>query len=117
MKRHLLIIDPQEDFCNPRSGALFVASAEADISRIAALVQRVEFAAIHVTLDTHHLIDIAHPLWWRDPSGTPPPPFTIIRDLEHWHAADPAHQERSVAYVAALARNGRYPLCIWPPTA
>ena len=39
MKRHLLIIDPQEDFCNPRSGALFVAGAEADISRIAVLVQ------------------------------------------------------------------------------
>ena len=115
MKRHLLIIDPQEDFCNPRSGALFVAGAEADISRIAALVQRVEFAAIHVTLDTHHVLDIAHQLWWRDADGNPPAPFTIIDSLVHWHAANPAHQARSVAYVAALARNGRYPLCIWPP--
>ncbi|WP_395088478.1 hypothetical protein [Armatimonas sp.] len=117
MKRHLLIIDPQEDFCNPHSGALFVAGAEADISRIAALVQRTEFSAIHVTLDTHHLLDIAHPLWWGDTDGNPPAPFTIIETKTRtlWHAANPAHQERSVAYVAALARNGRYPLCIWPP--
>ena len=115
MKRHLLLIDPQEDFCNPRSGALFVAGAEADISRIAALVQRVELDAIHVTLDTHHVLDIAHPLWWRDADGNPPARFTIIDSLVHWRAANPAHQARSAAYVAALARNGRYPLCIWPP--
>lgn len=114
MNRHLLVIDPQEDFCNPHSGALFVAGADADISRIADLLH-LPFAAVHVTLDTHHLLDIAHPLWWRDASGTPPAPFTVIDDLAHWHTANPAHQARSEAYVAALQRHGRYPLCIWPP--
>jgi nicotinamidase/pyrazinamidase len=115
MKRHLLIIDPQEDFCNPATGALYVAGAEADIVRIAALISRTELSGIYVTLDTHHLIDIAHPLWWRDASGNPPPPFTIIEDVEHWQAANPAHQERSAAYVVALKSNACYPLCIWPP--
>lgn len=113
MKRHLLLIDPQEDFCNP-SGALFVPGAEQDIARIVALLSQ-PFDQVHVTLDTHHVHDIAHPLWWRDQDGNPPAPFTIIDDLTRWHAADPAHQARSAAYVAALAQNARYPLCIWPP--
>jgi nicotinamidase/pyrazinamidase len=116
MKRQLLIIDPQEDFCNPATGALYVAGAEADIARIATLLRLPgDFDAIHVTLDTHHLLDIAHPLWWKDRAGASPAPFTIIEDLSQWHAANPAHQARSEAYVAALACNGRYPLCIWPP--
>ena len=76
---------------------------------------RLDLDAVHVTLDTHHLLDIAHPLWWQDAGGAHPTPFTIITDLNPWHAANPAHQARSEAYVAALARNGRYPLCIWPP--
>lgn len=114
MNRHLLIIDPQEDFCSP-TGALFVAGAQADISRIAALVKRAELSQIHVTLDTHHLLDIAHPLWWCDSEGNSPAPFTIIKDLTQWHAANPAYQKRSAAYVSALAQNARYPLCIWPP--
>ena len=116
MKRQLFIIDPQEDFCNPISGALYVAGAESDIERIATLLcLPCDFDAIHVTLDTHHLLDIAHPLWWKDLRGAPPAPFTIIEDLSQWHAANPAHQTRGEAYVGALARNGRYPLCIWPP--
>lgn len=117
MKRQLLVIDPQEDFCNP-TGALFVAGAQHDIERIAGYLTRATaetLAAIHVTLDTHHLRDIAHPLWWRDPDGNPPAPFTIIATTDRWQAADPAQHERSAAYVSALARNGRYPLCIWPP--
>ncbi|WP_309717412.1 hypothetical protein [Armatimonas sp.] len=116
MKRQLLIIDPQEDFCNPTSGALYVPGAEADMARTATLLSLpCDFDAVHVTLDTHHLLDIAHPLWWKDLGGTHPAPFTIIEDLNQWHATDPAHQARSEAYVEALACNGRYPLCIWPP--
>lgn len=115
MKRQLLIIDPQEDFCNPATGALYVTGAEHDIARITALVGRVAFDQIHVTLDTHHVLDIAHPSWW-----TPtPPPFTIITAADvaarRWCAADPTSQARSLAYVQALEANGRYPLCIWPP--
>jgi len=119
MKRHLLLIDPQEDFCNPATGALYVQGAEHDIARLTALVARVAFDQVHVTLDTHHLHDIAHPLWWQDDTGTPPAPFTIITADDvaagRWRTADPAHQARSLAYVQALEANGRYPLCVWPP--
>jgi nicotinamidase/pyrazinamidase len=119
MKIQALFIDPQVDFCDPR-GALFVAGADADMLRLAEFVERLEqsFEAVHVTLDTHHRLDIAHPLWWRCPDGAAPKPFTIISeaDLERgvWASANPELETRSRAYVRALAQNGRYPLCIWP---
>jgi nicotinamidase-related amidase len=120
MKVHGLIIDPQEDFCNPETGTLYVPGAEEDVERLAGLVRRLGGAIdrIHVTLDSHHYLHVAHPVWWIDASGRHPAPFTIISaddvDTGRWYAARPKAQERSAAYVRALARNGRYPLCIWP---
>ncbi len=119
MKTYALFIDPQVDFCDPH-GALFVAGADADMLRLAELVERLgqNLEAIQVTLDTHHRLDIAHPLWWRGPDGATPRPFTIISesDIESgvWTPADPRTDARSRAYVQALARSGRYPLCVWP---
>ncbi|MES2464074.1 MAG: hypothetical protein V4671_26170 [Armatimonadota bacterium] len=119
MRLHGLIIDPQEDFCNP-SGSLFVPGADRDMSRLAAMIRRLgnRIGALHVTLDSHHTLDIAHPIWWQDPAGNNPAPFTIITldDVNdgRWTAANPAARERSHDYVRQLAANGRYPLCIWP---
>ena len=119
MRLHGLIIDPQEDFCNPQ-GSLFVPGADDDMARLAAMVRRLgpQIESLHVTLDSHHTIDIAHPVWWRDASENHPAPFTIITadEVEHgrWTATNPAAQERSLLYVRHLAANGRYPLCIWP---
>lgn len=115
-----LIIDPQHDFCDP-SGALFVLGADGDMTRLAAFVERIgaQVDALHVSMDAHHFADIAHPVWWQDADGRHPDPFTIITpdDVEQgrWQAAHPEHRERSRTYVQALARHGRYPLCIWPP--
>lgn len=115
-----LIIDPQEDFCNPQTGSLYVTGAEKDMARLAALVRRIgpQVEALHVTLDSHHTLDIAHPIWWEDASGNHPAPFTIIPledvDSGRWRATDPAARERSREYVQHLHTNGRYPLCVWP---
>lgn len=120
MTIHGLIIDPQIDFCDP-AGALFVPGADADMARLAALLERIagEVDALHVSLDAHHFADIAHPAWWRDADGNPPSPFTIITADEiaagRWTTARLDALPRSRAYVEALARQGRYPLCIWPP--
>jgi nicotinamidase/pyrazinamidase len=120
MKTQLLIIDPQEDFCNPQTGTLYVKGAEADMQRLAAFIVSHGSAidAIHVTLDSHHVVDIAHPIWWCDREGNAPAPFTIITAADVatgvWRAARETDQERSVTYVNALAQNARYPLCIWP---
>lgn len=117
---HLLIIDPQVDFCDP-NGALYVAGADKDMERLATMIDRVasKLTDIHVTLDSHHLVDVAHPIFWRDTAGKHPNPFTIITasDVEtgKWTPSLPSLTKRMLAYVKALEKGGRYPLCIWPP--
>lgn len=121
-KIQLVIIDPQNDFCDPTKGALFVKGANDDMERLSKFVQRIgrKFVDISVTLDCHHDIDIAHPNFWRDSSGKNPNPFTIIsaQDVDNgtWIPAIPAKavRDRAVKYVKDLATKGRYPLCIWP---
>jgi len=117
---HLLVIDPQKDFCDP-NGALFVAGADQDMNRLADMVRRVKdkLSAIHVTLDSHHYVDIAHPIFWVGKDGASPDPFTIITasDFEAgtWRTKQPSCHERAYDYVRALEANARYPLCVWPP--
>lgn len=121
MKTRLLVIDPQNDFCDPKSGALYVPGADADMDRLAGWIDRHGDAldAIHVTLDSHHPVDIAHPGFWRDAKGTPPTPFTTITAAAvragEWRTADPAGAERALGYLDALEAGGRYPHTIWPP--
>ena len=49
MKLHLLIIDPQNDFCSSQ-GSLYVPGADQDMGRLARLVDRLKdkIADIHV---------------------------------------------------------------------
>jgi len=116
----LLIIDPQNDFCDPK-GALFVPGAEDDMARLSDMIIRLKdkLSDIHVTLDSHHLIDIAHPIFWLTSKGVHPDPFTIISaaDVKNgvFRATNPQYQDRVLEYVTNLESNGRYPLCIWPP--
>lgn len=120
MKVHLLLIDCQNDFCDPK-GNLFVTGADNDMKRLTAWVKKnkSKVDAIHATLDCHRLVDIAHPIFWKDSSGKHPSPFTIISfdDVEHgkWLTTMPGHYKRAREYVKTLQTNGRYPLCIWPP--
>jgi len=117
---HFLLVDPQNDFCDIDGAALPVPGASADLTRAAALIDRCGdvFSRIHVTLDSHSPLDIAHGSWWQDEHGRPPAPFTMIsvEDVEagRWRPADPARQALSLDYVRALARRNRYQLVIWP---
>ena len=115
----LLIIDPQNDFCDP-NGSLFVPGADEDMKRLSNLVQKVKdkLTDIHVTLDSHRKVDISHPIWWKDASGNHPTPFTIISAQEMrdnvWTTTQPSFFKRTLAYLEALEASGRYPHCIWP---
>jgi len=123
IKVHLLIIDPQNDFCDPNIGALYVPGAEKDMSRIGNFIETKgdKIFDIHVTLDTHHFLDIAHPSFWVGSDGktNPTPLATVITvaDVKNgtWRAKNPAWQDRAVKYVEALEANKRYALVIWPP--
>ncbi len=121
LKTALLIIDPQNDFCDPASGALYVPGADGDMLRLAELLRRNGhvFEEIHVTLDSHHLRDIAHPLFWENEHGANPTPFTQIRAPEIegglWRTSDSRHQARASSYVHSLEFDGKRLLTIWPP--
>jgi nicotinamidase-related amidase len=120
MKTELLIIDPQVDFCDPK-GALYVPGAERDMERLAKMVRRTndKLDDIHVTLDSHHWIHVAHPIFWKDSRGRHPAVFTRISraDVEQgiWTATVPGMYRRALDYVRKLEENGRYQLTIWPP--
>lgn len=132
MKVDLLIIDPQQDFCDPK-GALFVPGADKDTERLATMVRRIspKLNDIHVTLDTHHRFHIAHPAFWVDGHGKSPAPFTLITydDVKNgvWKPAIPAYYSRQTMQKAGVDRDGvleytknlhdnkRYVLVIWPP--
>ncbi|MFC1598633.1 hypothetical protein ACFL2U_01300 [Patescibacteria group bacterium] len=118
---HLLVIDPQNDFMDIDGAALPVTGAKDDMIRLAAMIDRVgpKLADIHVTMDSHRLLDIAHPAWWVDQNGNNPAPFTIISqdDVANriWVPRNPGFYDRCQEYVRELNRKSNYMLCIWPP--
>lgn len=120
MNLQFLLIDVQNDFARP-DGSLFVPGAVEDCQRLAAMLNRhlEKIEDIHVTLDTHHLVDIAHPIFWVNDRGEHPQPFTVITaDQVHngkWKTVQPAFQARATRYVEELDAKGRYQLTIWPP--
>ena len=119
MKIHLLIIDPQRDFVDPR-GSLYVPGAEKDMARLSLLVSRLKdkIDDITITLDSHQEVDISHPLWFRDASGNHPSPFTQIaaEDVVNgkWLCTWAGATSRTVEYLRTLQNNGRYAHTIWP---
>jgi len=136
MKRnlHLLMIDPQNDFCDlpashlpldpvtrqPLLPALPVPGAHQDMLRLAGLINRgrAGITAMSVTLDSHHRFDIAHPTFWVGAGGAPVAPFTEIsaadvraeRYLPRHLAALPV----ALSYLDRLEAAGRYQLMVWP---
>ncbi|RUT67663.1 cysteine hydrolase, partial [Flavobacterium cupreum] len=136
MKRnlHLLVIDPQNDFCDlpegyrpadaPASGrnapALPVPGAHADMLNVAELVNRgrAGLSGISVTIDSHHRLDIAHPGFWTDGAKQEVHPFTQITAADvragRYLPRDPAALPRVLNYLETLEAAGRYSLMVWP---
>ncbi|WP_284617265.1 isochorismatase family protein [Aquabacterium humicola] len=124
-RTHLLIIDPQNDFCDlPAEGAnqpaLPVAGANADMQRLARFIDAAaaRLDAITVTLDSHHRLDIAHPGFWRTGDGGPVMPFTPITAADvrsgRFQPRDATALPRTLAYLDELEARGRYTLMVWP---
>lgn len=130
---HLLIIDPQNDFCdlpddyrpidplgNRFAPSLPVAGAHADMRRLAALIDagRAGLSAITVTLDSHQRLDIAHPTFWQDATGAAILPFTqITAAAVRAGTYQPRLAQalpRVLAYLDALETAGRYTHMVWP---
>ena len=118
---HLLAIDPQNDFCDPQNGALYVQGAENDMNRLAEMIKRIspKLDDIHVTLDSHHLVHIANPVFWVGTDGKPPNPFTLISasDVKAgvWSTKVPSFTKKAIDYLEKLEATGKYVHCIWNP--
>jgi len=121
MKIHLLAIDPQNDFMDTPKSALPVPGANEDMKRLAGLVDRIgnKLQKIHVTMDSHHLVDIAHPAFWRDAQGNSPDPMTIITEASikdgTWNPRLPQYRDYAINYANQLESEGKYDLMVWPP--
>jgi nicotinamidase/pyrazinamidase len=124
-RTQLLIIDPQNDFCDLPAApgatpALPVTGANADMQRTAALIDAAgdRLDAITITLDSHHRLDIAHPGFWRRADGAPVGPFTPITAAQvrarEFQPRDAAALPRALAYLDELEARGRYTLMVWP---
>ena len=134
MSTHLLVIDPQNDFCDlpadwcpldpvtqsPHGPALPVPGAHRDLLRLSEWMQRQcrRIDGITVTLDSHQQLDIAHPGFWMTAGGDDVRPFQVVTvdDLQQKRIQprDSSLSEEVQAYVEALESQGRYQLMIWP---
>ena len=114
-KNVLVCIDCQFDFCNPK-GALYVKNAEKDMLKLSKFINKNlnKINTIVATLDLHHLIDIAHPIFWKNEMGENPAPFTSISkyhlDNKKWIPIDNRIYELYKHYNEDMNI-----VTIWPP--
>lgn len=73
MKEVLLIIDPQNDFVDPK-GSLYIPEAEKAIENLCEVIKTRNPSRIIITQDTHQAYHIGHSSWWKED----PAPFTKI---------------------------------------
>jgi len=130
---HLLVIDPQNDFCDQPpelhptrndgrriAPSLAVTGAHQDMLRLAAWLGQnlTNLDAVTVTLDHHHRLDIAHPGFWRTRTGEAVAPFTQITAASlaagDFVPAPGLDKARAQAYLEALEATGRFVHMVWP---
>lgn len=115
----LLIIDPQNDFCDQR-GTLFVPGADADMGRLASFVRsaRSKLGEVIITLDSHPSVAIERPTFWIRSDGGLVAPFTQITHAQvaagEYAPIDSSLRPTVLAYLQSLESQGRYKLMVWP---
>lgn len=103
----LLIIDCQNDFCDPKTGSLYVPGADEDCKRLQKFIESNmnSIDQIYTTLDTHHRNHIAHAVFWRNHNGQEPEIFQNITHEEVgtvWVPKDPSLLEHCRWYTWML---------------
>lgn len=124
----LLIIDPQNDFCdiskeNSSAGiaaTLPIPGAVSDMKRIAAFVhnQGHRLDSLHVTLDSHNPWDIAHPSFWLSQANEHPSLFTEITHQDVlrgvWRTTKPNDMQHALRYTEHVEGEKSRKHIIWP---
>lgn len=116
--RQLLIIDPQNDFCDIEGAALPVAGACADLQRLTDFMQAVPLDGITVTLDSHASVAVERTTFWVDAKGKAPAPFTFVTAQDVLaRTLTPRNSALTSAVLSMLKQlevKGRPGLVIWP---
>ena len=81
MKKVLLIVDPQIDFCDP-SGSLYVKGAEGKMRNLAEWIKKENPEEIFITLDSHYPLHIGFQNSWTNKKGEKPSLFSTIKPQE-----------------------------------
>lgn len=117
MKRALLAIDLQYDFCNPK-GTLFVNNSDEDVKQISNLINNHinEIDTIILSMDSHQPIHIAHQIYWKDKDGNHPELYSNIKseDIQSGKWIAQYNQEEALPYLTRLEQD-RSSCTIWPP--
>lgn len=126
MTVRLIIIDPENDFCNSggnpkeKKGSLYVEGADVDMTRLAFFIDKEghQIDEIDVSIDAHYKYDIGHPCSWINEAGENPLPFTVFNkgDVRNgvWKFYDPSMTEFMKYYEEVLEQKDRYKIMIWP---
>lgn len=117
---HLLVIDPQNDFCDIPGAALPVPGADADLHRLAGFIKghAAALAGITVTLDSHASVAVERTTFWLIRAGGAVAPFTFIT-AEQVRAGEFRPRDESLtpavlSMLDQLAAAGRPGLVVWP---
>jgi nicotinamidase-related amidase len=116
----LLIVDPQNDFCDFSGAALPVAGAHADLLRLSDFVatQQAKLDGITVTLDSHSSVAVERTTFWTTQQGEPVAAFTFITAADvmadTYMPRNRSLKDQVVAMLEQLAQRGRTGLVVWP---
>lgn len=113
------LIDMQIDFIFPAPiGRLPVPNALEDARRTIEWLYHNTHQITHIaaSLDTHFPYQIFYPTWWKNASGEPPAPYTVItaEQVHHGEWIPVIEPVWSVYYVEELEKVGKKQLMIWP---
>ena len=120
MRTHLLIIDPQNDFCDIEGAALPVAGAHADLQRLAGFIgsNLPRLTGITVTLDSHASVAVERTTFWLDRQGQALPPFTFITAADvaagTYRPRDASLTDPVLGMLGQLAAAGKPGMVVWP---
>lgn len=128
--RTLLAVDVQNGFIHDINYTpslpgghlnLAVKGADEDVRRMGDVITKSMdyFDNIRVTLDSHHPLHIASPLYWKDRAGKHPDPFTPIKQQDVidglLRTSIPGLNQDAIYYLGELERQGKKTHFLWPP--
>ena len=117
---HLLVIDPQNDFCDIGGAALPVPGADADLQRLARFIgsHAAALTGITVTLDSHATVAVERTTFWLSAAGDAVAPLTFITAEQVLAGAfkprDASLTPAVLTMLDHLAASGRPGLVVWP---